>query len=105
MKLLDKDGYPTKNALKKLKNWKHTHSDFNEFLDFIKSVWWSPDWGWHESKGKDDFTKKPIRILSLSTGGWSGNEDIIDAMSHTWFWMLYWKESRRGGHYTFEFPV
>lgn len=38
----------------------------------------------------------------MATGGWSGNEDIINAMSKNIFWALYWQESKRGGGYTFK---
>ena len=42
--------------------------------------------------------------LELHTGGWSGNEDIIDKLSDTLFWMICWESTRRGGHYYFEIP-
>ena len=40
--------------------------------------------------------------LDLSTGGWSDNEAIIEALqaNHT-FWSPCWVQSRRGGHYWF----
>lgn len=41
------------------------------------------------------------KILKLSTGGWSYNEEIIDELSETFFWTFYWQTSRRGGHYVF----
>lgn len=40
--------------------------------------------------------------LKLSTGGWSGCEEIITALSNNIpFWSLYWFSSERGGHYIF----
>lgn len=44
-------------------------------------------------------------IYRLSTGGWSDNEDMIQALQgNHLFWTLYWETSRRGGHHTFEIP-
>lgn len=40
--------------------------------------------------------------LIIITGGWSGNEDIINTLSETMFWMLHWQKSERGGRYTFK---
>ena len=46
---------------------------------------------------------KPPALI-LHTGGWSGNEDIIEALAATVFWLMYWQKSERGGHYYFEIP-
>lgn len=87
----DKDGYPTKKALEKIKSW-NSH-DVDGFLDFLKSIWW---WEYgYILKGKN------IRRLYLHTGGWSGNEDVIEVLLSSWFGWCYWEESRRGGHYKF----
>ena len=60
-------------------------------------------WHWQDcirlEPGIDDLT-----CLFLSTGGWSGNEDIIEALKPTLFWLMYWWRSERGGHYYFEIP-
>lgn len=40
--------------------------------------------------------------LELTTGGWSGNEAIIDALrANKLFFPLFWVESRRDGLYRF----
>ena len=39
--------------------------------------------------------------LCISTGGWSENEKIVDMLTRTMFWVLYWQESRRGGYFRF----
>lgn len=37
------------------------------------------------------------------TGGWSPNEDVIEAMHrNTILWMLCWESSHRGGKFVFE---
>lgn len=40
--------------------------------------------------------------LNISTGGWSGHEEIVSALGMTFFWFLYWQSSQRGGHFTFK---
>jgi hypothetical protein len=90
---LDEDGYPTDECLDKIKNWDIIKDrNFLGMMEFIKSVWQYADWGWAE-KGDKYF---------ISTGGWSGNEDIIYAMkgNHI-FWAIHWEQSRVGGHYIF----
>ena len=43
------------------------------------------------------------RTWHVSTGGWSGHEDVISALrDNLMFWMLSWVSSTRGGHYVFE---
>ena len=101
-KLLDSDGYPTHHALNLISNWHW--SDSKGWFEFIKSIWWMPDWGWHEGDAKDEFDEnKTSYRYNISTGGWSGNESIIDAMKkNTILWTTTWVQSRRGGHYIFE---
>lgn len=41
-------------------------------------------------------------MLILITGGWSENEEIINIISNTMFWLLWWQESKRGGYYRLE---
>lgn len=42
----------------------------------------------------------------FATGGWSGNEDIIDAMCKNLVpWALTWEKSERGGLHVFHAPA
>ncbi len=83
--------YPTEEQLETIKNWDLLKKSVIELLDFIE-----PLWEYH-----DRFIRKR-HILYLSTGGWSGNEDIIGALHQNFlFWSLYWASSKRGGHYWF----
>jgi hypothetical protein len=44
-----------------------------------------------------------VLLLHISTGGWSGNEDIIqELLSNQMVKMLTYTSWRRGGHYEFE---
>jgi acid stress-induced BolA-like protein IbaG/YrbA len=43
--------------------------------------------------------------FTFVTGGWSGNDEIIDAMrSNQIFWHQCWESTHRGGKYVFELP-
>lgn len=100
--LIDEDGYPTPSALEIVSTWHW--SEPNGYFDFIKSIWWMPDWGWSEGNETDERDDlKLVYRYHISTGGWSGNEAIISAMqSNDMMWHLNWVQSRRGGHYIFE---
>lgn len=101
MDLLDEDGYPTDAALNVIKLW--SWDDSKGWFEFIKSIWWMPDWGWHEKEEEHDWDKgKFVYRYYVSTGGWSGNESIIRAMQENHLlWKLRWYSSKRGGHYVF----
>ena len=43
--------YPTEDELAKITNWKVAEDTFHEFMVFVKSIWWMPEWGWHEENG------------------------------------------------------
>lgn len=88
--MLDEDGYPTEEALKRIEEWPHT--DIAGLLAFVKRLWRYPNF-WCEQGER----------LCISTGGWSGNEDLIRAMeSNRILWALCWHQSTRGGHYEFD---
>jgi len=94
------DGYPEKKELEQIKHWKITqenlHSDLQGLLEFIEDLWKYAD---------IDYFKIDGRKFELHTGGWSGNEMIMEALEGNWlFWMMYWQKSKRGGHYYFELP-
>jgi hypothetical protein len=94
--------YPADEDLEKVETW---NGNWRECFAFIRSIWWMPEWGWHESTEKDEFTDKLVTRYSISTGGWSGNESIIEAMeANRWMRWYFWQQSRRGGHYIYEVP-
>ena len=86
------DEYPTEDELKEITEW--PHSDIEGLMNFIKSIWKYADCGYWKRTGKK---------YHISTGGWSGNEEIIGAMQKNkqFFWTMCWYQSRRGGHYIF----
>ena len=107
------DCYPTDKELDYVKNYDCSKLPVKVLLDYIESIWWMPSWGFEMTERTDDYACTDIKgkehthqyhVLNLSTGGWSGNEDIMVALkSNKWFHCFYWVQSRRGGHYIFEF--
>lgn len=100
------DEYPTEDELCEIVTWPIVGAkDCAELLDYVQDIWWAADWGWREAIEEEDVgeaRKESYMVYSISTGGWSGNEDIIGAMrQNTMFWVLCWQSSRRGGHYEF----
>jgi len=96
---MDENGYPEECELAKISGWQVQQSDMQDFLDYLKSKWHYPDWGFK-------LTGKKVLKLELHTGGWSGNEEIMDALHKNWmFWMFYWVSSHRGGYYHFRIKL
>lgn len=102
-----KKDYPDEEDLKLIREW--NMEDLEGWIDFVLSLWWM-DYGvsWTKRRVKPKGLPSPdfdYYKLTMSTGGWSGNESIIDAMSQNFMWhIIYWSH-RRGGHYVFEVPV
>lgn len=69
------------------------NADCEKLIEDVVELWAYSDWG----------IKKEGREWSISTAGWSGNEDLICALQdNSLFWLLCWQQSRRGGHYVFQ---
>lgn len=90
--------YPSDIELEKIENWDGTP---RELIEFIDSIWAYNQDDWKIRNGRDILRKKTFKI-SFSTWGWSGNEDIVEALQGTMFWWMFWWSSRRGGHYELE---
>jgi hypothetical protein len=98
---IDDDGYPTDDACNKVKDWHFTSvDDWQNLLLFVQSLWRYPDWcTFKETLGK----AYNHYDWDISTGGWSGNEDLIRALeANNLFMAMCWEQSRRGGHYKFK---
>ena len=95
--------YPTEEDLATIRAW--DHNDPRGWFAFIKTAghyWPSESFGWTERDEQDE-VYGAVRTYYISTGGWSGNEDIIEAMGqNTMLWLITWVASRRGGHYEFQ---
>ena len=90
---MDEDGYPTDETLERIRAWDPW--DFNGLAEFLVDLWHGPDctnqW---DSKGQ-------LIKVEASTGGWSGNEELLGALPVMWC-KLYAESWHRGGHYVFE---
>lgn len=100
---LDEDGYPTDAALDRVREWPWSHPEgWRGLFDFIKSIWYMADWGWHEEAGTS-MREEGVTKLHISTAGWSGNESIVRAMQENFMLQATcWEQSRRGGHFIYE---
>ena len=100
--------YPEDDDLERLKTW--DYSDPLGWFAFAKSIgnYWPDElFGWYETDGSGGpLLNRPVRWFEISTGGWSGNEDILGAMQeNAVLWLMTWQSTRRGGHYVFEVPT
>lgn len=86
--------YPSNEELTKIALWKiNFKSDFLALMEYIHGLWAYANDGYWEQKGD---------VFMISTAGWSGNEEIIAALQENlYFWLVYWQQSTRGGHYIF----
>ena len=94
--------YPDKAELKKIEKW--DSQDPWGLAEYLMSVWHFNDYiriGKRWEKGGYEGGHKVLRI---STAGWSGNEDRIEALRKNMFWFFYWQSSKRGGHFIFHLP-
>ena len=86
----DSDGYPTEDTLRVIAAW--PVNELDDLVPFVCEAWSYPDRAQHD---------EAKATLYLSTGGWSGNEDIIEALEKNFAFWWYWFKSQRGGHYWF----
>ena len=93
------DPYPTKEELKKIKNWDVSRKrDVLKLIDFIQYLWW-PD-------QKLEISGKYVINIEMHTWGWSGNECIIGELrENRAFWELYWEKETNGAHYYFKIDL
>lgn len=86
------NGDPTEATLKIIEVW--PYRDFHTLMEFVRKAW--SEFGRFELNG---------HFYILVTGGHSGNEAVIAALSNNQdFWLTCWETSRRGGYYEFAVP-
>jgi hypothetical protein len=73
--------------------------DAFELMDSLKDMWAYGSWHEYNENGPLGYA----RVFEFATAGWSGNEDLIEALErNTPFWMMFWYQSTRGGGYVFK---
>ncbi|HMT18576.1 MAG TPA: hypothetical protein PKD15_00910 [Candidatus Saccharibacteria bacterium] len=88
--------YPTEAELKRIESWDGTPRDL---LEYLHDLWeYQSGHDWVAKNGRDGLHGTKLYKVRASTWGWSGNEDIMASLEGTWFNMLFWWSSRRGGH-------
>ena len=94
--------YPEDSELEHIKNFEpHPHN----LMSYVKNIWKYADIGYFSSEKILD-TNIALVEYSLSTGGWSGNESIIESLLENFmFWNMYWYSSMVGGHYRFRINI
>jgi len=89
--VLEEDGYPTHQQLRAIRWW--PWDNLEGLAEYVCKLWKYPNMArFNRATG----------LLVLHTGGWSGNEQIVEALQyHPIFWKRCWLMSKRGGHYWF----
>ena len=90
-----KYGYPSEETLEAIRTW--PSMDRPGLLEFVREAW-DTDYGTAEYQPIESGFR-----YRFVTGGWSGNESLIDALEDNWFaWTTMWQLSARGGLFEFE---
>ena len=94
--MLDENNYPDEKSLEEIKTWDLLSHGVDDFLDLIEdNTYWADR--------QTERSGKNVIHYVYHTGGWSGNEDVIQAMRQNYlFWAISWEKSTRGGHYYFK---
>lgn len=99
--LLDNNGYPTPHALNTIQNWTGTPEHLTtQILNPI----FAPGAGL-TIEDTTDFLNRPIKRVSLITGGWSGCETAINVIERSMYGYAYWESTHRGGLHIYNIPT
>lgn len=98
--LLDDERYPTTEYLEWIEKYDILKNGVDGLLNVLSDTWMFGDWGFKRKRSRNGkFT------VELHTGGWSGNEEIIQALKTNRYFWFFWRMSRVGGHYYFSFNI
>lgn len=100
----DEHGYPTEECLAAIRHWTGTPRRLVE--DVLAPVF--DVYGWLRVEQVQEGGHGAARrtyVVTLITGGWSGNESAIGALDKGLFGFGYWHSSTRGGKHVYEVPV
>lgn len=88
--VVDHDGYPTDRAIACIRNWPI------ENLGVLYEQVVCPIFESRYGQCRIEQTPGHVRV-TLITGGWSGNEEVIGTLQQNPGWGLSWERSERGG--------
>ena len=94
--MLDENGYPDEQSLDRIKEWDILKDGIDGLLALVEENTQWADRQIHRSG-------KYVIRYEYHTGGWSGNEDVIESLRNNFiFWSMFWQKTTRGGHYYFK---
>ncbi len=97
--MLDENNYPDEESLTQIREWDILTQGIEGLLNLIEE---NTNWADRQIERSG---KNVIRYV-YHTGGWSGNEEVIDALRHNFiFWSMFWTRHDTGGHYYFRIKV
>jgi len=86
--------YPTDEEIKELVDLANKFDGVQATIDCLEEIYNTTYGTLNIEKDENDDT-----VIQLSTGGWSGNEQIVGELQKTFFWARFWEAHYRGGHY------
>lgn len=90
------DDYPTEEELDLIKKWDcSTYEGSVSLAEHLCKIW-------HYGEPYAQLKGKSVKVLKLSTGGWSGNEDIMSAVNRNFLFKRHFYSLHRGGHYVYK---
>ena len=98
--------YPTEAALERVRTWGiGNQADLDALWSFVRGLWVYKDrfvpFELGQIVGEERWLLDDVDWY-VSTGGWSGHEDVIDVLQRNWlFWSICWRLHRTGGHFWF----
>ena len=101
---MDSEWYPLPETLGKIQGWQiNGYQDCEDLLAWVQQLWkWDSYFTCEHRRKRNVKGGRLYRTYHVSTGGWSGHEDMINAMQENYmFWGLAWYSSRKGGHFEF----
>lgn len=97
------DGYPTPESLERLRQALNDDDIKTAARAFYAALrenrypnYCGPD--------RVDVRGEVTAVWAYHTGGWSGNEDIIEVLQNSVLWWMFLERYDRGGHYYFRLP-
>ncbi len=95
---MDAEGYPEEKELRMIRKW--DIKDFPSLLQFVEDRWCYENF--IRRNVIKDIVGKPILEWVLITGGWSGNESLVNAiLGNQLFEMCFYQSWTRGGKHVF----